>query len=318
MREIVINKNEAGQRFDKFLFKYLKDAPAGFVYKMLRKKNIVLNNKKSTGREKLAENDVVKIFMSEDTINKFIGDVKVILPEPVELEIVYEDDNFLFVNKPAGMLTQKAEPKDVSLNEYLLSYLVNSNQINLNQLKTFKPSVCNRLDRNTSGLVTCGKTLSGTQFLAECFKTRALDKYYYAIVKGKINNPSGISGYLIKDQKTNKVTVSNQNIGEYIETEFEPINTNGELTLLKVHLITGKTHQIRAHLASINHPIIGDYKYGDKKINDFYKKRYNISSQMLHAYMIKFYDVNGVCANLSNKEFVAEPPLNFKMFNLLK
>ena len=129
MKEIIIEKNQAGQRFDKFLFKYFKEAPSSFIYKMLRKKNIVLNGKKSDGKDKLKEKDSIKIFMAEDTIAKFKGEHKTNIVKPVKLDIVYEDDNVLFINKPAGMLSQKANDNDVSLNEYVISYLVNSGQI---------------------------------------------------------------------------------------------------------------------------------------------------------------------------------------------
>ena len=156
MQEIKITENQAGQRFDKFLFKYFKEATSGFIYKMLRKKNIVLNGKKSDGKEKLNVGDSIKIFMADDTILKFRGETKVDIVKPIDLDIVYEDDNVLIINKQSGMLSQKAEASDVSVNEYIISYLVSTNKLSEEQLKTFKPGVCNRLDRNTSGLIIAG------------------------------------------------------------------------------------------------------------------------------------------------------------------
>lgn len=311
MQQIIIEKNQSGQRFDKFLFKYFKDATSGFIYKMLRKKNITLNNKKSDGKEKLKENDIVKIFMADETIEKFRGLFQIELPEPINLDIVYEDENVIFINKKTGMLSQKSKENDVSLNEYVISYLVNEGKLSIEDLKTFKPSVCNRLDRNTSGLIVAGKSLQGLQDMSKMFKERTLHKYYLAVVVGAINEPMKITGYLKKNNKTNKVTITNKTDGEYIETYYEPVKVLDDVTLLKVQLITGKTHQIRAHLSSINHPIIGDYKYGKKEINDIYKKKYGIENQMLHSYQLTFETINGELGNLSNKTFIAKPPKEF-------
>lgn len=311
MQQIIIEKNQSGQRFDKFLFKYFKDATSGFIYKMLRKKNITLNNKKSDGKEKLKENDIVKIFMADETIEKFRGLFQIELPEPINLDIVYEDENVIFINKKTGMLSQKSKENDLSLNEYVISYLVNEGKLSIEDLKTFKPSVCNRLDRNTSGLIVVGKSLQGLQDMSKMFKERTLHKYYLAVVVGAINEPMKITGYLKKNNKTNKVTITNKTDGEYIETYYEPVKVLNDVTLLKVQLITGKTHQIRAHLSSINHPIIGDYKYGKKEINDIYKKKYGIENQMLHSYQLTFETINGELGNLSNKTFIAKPPKEF-------
>lgn len=311
MQQIIIEKNQSGQRFDKFLFKYFKDATSGFIYKMLRKKNITLNNKKSDGKEKLKENDIVKIFMADETIEKFRGLFQIELPEPINLDIVYEDENVIFINKKTGMLSQKSKENDVSLNEYVISYLVNEGKLSIEDLKTFKPSVCNRLDRNTSGLIVAGKSLQGLQDMSKMFKERTLHKYYLAVVVGTINEPMKITGYLKKNNKTNKVTITNKTDGEYIETYYEPVKVLDDVTLLKVQLITGKTHQIRAHLSSINHQIIGDYKYGKKEINDIYKKKYGIENQMLHSYQLTFETINGELGNLSNKTFIAKPPKEF-------
>ena len=229
----------------------------------------------------------------------------------LSLDIVYEDENVIFINKKTGMLSQKSKENDLSLNEYVISYLVNEGKLSIEDLKTFKPSVCNRLDRNTSGLIVAGKSLQGLQDMSKMFKERTLHKYYLAVVVGIINEPMKITGYLKKNNKTNKVTITNKTDGEYIETYYEPVKVLDDVTLLKVQLITGKTHQIRAHLSSINHPIIGDYKYGKKEINDIYKKKYGIENQMLHSYQLTFETINGELGNLSNKTFIAKPPKEF-------
>lgn len=310
MKEIIINENEAGQRFDKYLFKYFKEAPASFIYKMLRKKNIVLNGKKSDGRDKLSTGDTVKIFMADETIHKFRGEGQFHHIKPVHLDIIYEDDNVIIINKPSGMLSQKAGKEDVSVNEYMISYLINSGQVQEEQLKTFKPGVCNRLDRNTSGLIVGGKSLKGLQAMSEMFKNRTMDKYYLALVSGNIHQKMKIKGYLIKDAGANKVTVSKHEISgsQYIETEYEPLKCGKDISLLKVKLITGRTHQIRAHLAATGHSIIGDYKYGIKEINDRYKKNYHIENQLLHSWKMKFPILEEPLRELSQREFTAKLP----------
>lgn len=313
MQEIIITKNEAGQRFDKFLFKYFKEAPSSFIYKMLRKKNIVLNGKKSDGRDKLKEDDTIKVFMADETIAKFRGNVLSEIVQPINLDIIYEDENVIFVNKPSGMLSQKATDSDVSINEYIISYFVNSGVLSEEDLKTFKPGICNRLDRNTSGLIVAGKSLAGLQEMSRMFKERTMDKYYLALVKGTVKESMTIKGYLSKDADRNKVFISDKEAeGQYIETKYEPLKYKEGITLLKVKLITGKPHQIRAHLASIGHPIIGDYKYGNKNINNQYKKDYGIENQMLHSWQLVFGEVNGVCDNLSEKTFTAPLPKEFE------
>ncbi len=324
MKEIYVGENEAGQRFDKLLNKLLCNAPGGFVYKMLRKKNITLNDKKASGNEKLVMGDKIKLFLSDETFDKFSFDKRKNATDIINsagrlqkfkpLDIIYEDDDFLFVNKPYGVLSQKAEASDVSLNEQILSYLLESNAINLQDLNTFRPSVCNRLDRNTSGLIIAGKSLKALQFASKMLANRTMDKYYLTLVKGTVKNDMTIDGYLKKDKKTNKVTVShNEKDGDRIETGIKVLASSFDVTLLKIKLITGKTHQIRAHLASIGHPIIGDRKYGDEAINDKYRNEQDVKYQLLHSYELVIPDTNGEFPGISNKTFTARPPFVFEM-----
>lgn len=312
MQEIIVTANEAGQRFDKLLAKYLNEAPKSFLYKMLRKKNIVLNGKKATGNEKLEVGDQIKLFLSDETIEKFSkSDFK---RTNQILNFVFEDDNILIINKPAGMLSQKAEAKDESLNEHVITYLLESNQLSEKDLQKFRPSICNRLDRNTSGLVVAGKSLAGLQKMGELFKNRSMKKIYRCLVVGEIKEKQYIKGFLSKDEKKNRVTVTETETkdSQPIETEYEPIWSNGRLTLLEVHLITGRTHQIRAHLSSQNHPIIGDYKYGNRKVNDVFKKKYQLESQLLHAYRLEMPVLEAPFENISKKQFVAPLPEMFE------
>lgn len=316
MQELHVTENEAGQRLDKLLAKFLNQAPKSFLYKMMRKKNIVLNGKKCTGNEKLKQGDSIKLFFSDETIEKFsAGTYAIPKKEKINmLPIIYEDEQILLMNKPVGVLSQKAKDSDVSAVEILINYLMETNQLSKEQFRTFHPSICNRLDRNTSGILVAGKTLSALQEMNRFFKERTIAKYYRCLVKGRvIKSEDYIKGYLVKDQKTNKVSITKKKTeeGVPIETEYCVIQSNAEVSLLEVHLITGKTHQIRAHLASIGHPIIGDYKYGDKQINEMYRQAYGLKSQLLHAYRLEMPSSNGSLAYLNDKKFVAELPDKF-------
>lgn len=317
MREIIIGVNESGQRLDKFLSKYMSLAPKSFFYKMMRKKNITLNGKKVSGAEKLSEGDAVKLFLSDETISKFSESSPVPQRKKApsgKLDILYEDANTLFINKPVGMLSQKATKDDISLVEYVTEYLLDSHQITVEELRTFRPSICNRLDRNTSGIVSAGKTLAALQELGAMFRERSMKKYYLCLVKGIVKEGAHISGFLTKDSSTNTV-VLRQEMTEgaaRIETEYRPLGTGEGVTLLEVHLITGKTHQIRAHMASTGHPIIGDYKYGDRKLNDRYKREYALSSQLLHSVRLVIPECSGTLAGLSGKVITAPLPELFR------
>lgn len=316
MQELHVTENEAGQRLDKLLAKFLNQAPKSFLYKMMRKKNIVLNGKKCTGNEKLKQGDSIKLFFSDETIEKFsAGTYAIPKKEKINmLPIIYEDEQILLMNKPVGVLSQKAKDSDVSAVEILINYLMETDQLSKEQFRTFHPSICNRLDRNTSGILVAGKTLPALQEMNRFFKERTIAKYYRCLVKGRvIKSEDYIKGYLVKDQKTNKVSITKKKTeeGVPIETEYCVIQSNDEVSLLEVHLITGKTHQIRAHLASIGHPIIGDYKYGDKQINEMYRQAYGLKSQLLHAYRLEMPSSNGSLAYLNDKKFVAELPDKF-------
>ncbi len=322
METLTAGRQEAGQRLDKLLGKYLDRAPKSFIYKMLRKKNITLNGKKCDGSERLSEGDRVTLFLSAETIGKFSSrggggsperpDGREKLPDRA---VIYEDSQILLINKPAGMLSQKAKEGDVSLAELVTAHLLDNGSITEEQLRTFRPSVCNRLDRNTSGLVAAGKSLAALQILGEMFRSRDIHKEYLCAVKGRVSGRQVLEGYLTKDEASNRVTVFDHPVpdGSAIRTEYEPVaaDESGRCTLLLVTLITGRTHQIRAHLAFAGHPVLGDPKYGDRKINREMKSRFGIGRQMLHSYRIRFPELREPLAYLGGRAFTAPPPEEF-------
>lgn len=312
MKVLVITEKEAGQRLSKLLSKYLNLAGNGFLYKMLRKKNITLNGRKCDGTEKVKEGDEIRLFLSDETIEKF-SQVQVQKVKKKTLDIIYEDRHILLINKPAGMLSQKAKEADESLVEYVTDYLLENGSLTMEDLKIFRPSVCNRLDRNTSGLVAAGKSLPGLQIMSAVFRDRSIHKYYYCVVKGSLKEEQTIRGYLLKDERTNQVKVCDTKVQDSlpIVTAYKPVSEYGGYTLLKVTLVTGRTHQIRAHLASIGCPLVGDMKYGDQSVNEEAGKRFGIRHQMLHSFQVEFPNLPEPLAYLSGRSFTAPLPGEF-------
>ena len=334
---------EAGGRLDKYLMKFLKEAPASFIYKMLRKKNIVLNGKKAAGSEFLKEDDEVKLYLSDETVVKFGGKVissktadreyeataedelesgadnslydrlKNLKWEYDEPQVIYEDRDIIILNKPVNVLSQIAKLGDVSMNEWLISYLIKSGSLSANDLLTVKPAVVNRLDRNTSGIILAGKTLTGLRFLSDIIKTRKLEKYYLTIVRGEMKENITAEAYLLKNDSHNTVKIYKEKVqgAEYIKTAYEVLKVSPGHSLLRVKLITGKSHQIRAHLSFLGYPVIGDGKYGLKSENTTYR-RMGLNSQFLHSYEIKFPEIDGEFAYLSGKSFKADLPERLK------
>lgn len=325
MQQIEIGENEAGQRLDKFLHKFMPLAQTSFFYKMLRKKNITLNGKKAEGKEKLKVGDQLSLFLSDETISGFQEAVKkqsknteyrMAYQKLKGIMVIYEDEQIVIMNKPAGILSQKAEAQDLSLNEWLIGYLLENGSLEEGQLATYKPSVCNRLDRNTIGLVIGAKTLKGSQKMNELISSRRIRKFYRMFVKGSVRQEELLEGYLIKDEKNNKVRLVQESDGEktaYIKTRYYPVKQFGDKTLVEAELITGKPHQIRIHLSGAGHPLLGDYKYGHKSWNDSYKQQFRISSQMLYACRLEFPEMEAPFEKLSGKILESPVPKEFQL-----
>ena len=342
MREYLVSRDERGQRLDKYLKRRLPGAPSSFIYKMLRKKNITLRGKKADGSEKVEEGDPVVLYLSDETIEKFSdrgsssGQQKDadederafrrLQPLLGQNPVLYEDEDVLIVIKPAGVLSQKSAPGDLSMNEWLRGYLGQKRKgSDLGRLDTasgFRPSVCNRLDRNTGGILLCAKSLQGSRELSAAIRGRMIRKTYRMVVHGRLTSAGTIEGDLIKDRNSNTVRavtagntakdsqttrgiaavnngdqeilsgrkqsntgdqeilsgragaktgdLSSENhdlVRRHAVTVYRPVLSGYRATLVEADLITGRSHQLRVHMASIGHPILFDPRYGNRDLD---------------------------------------------------
>ncbi len=276
MKEFIISEKEEGITLLKYSLKMLPGAGQGMIRKFLRKKNIELNSKRSDGSSRLMAGDKVSFFLSDETFEKFHAGIKM-AEKKAEFDssrIIYKDDDYLIYDKPAGLLSQSDSSGELSLNDMLLS--------GFEAEGVFRPSICNRLDRNTSGIVLCGLSIRGLQSLDEGIKNRRIDKYYMCICEGGFEKEGIFKARLKKDRDLNKSFIidSQADEGDIVETAFRVVKRSSDLTLLEARLLTGKPHQIRASLAYLGHPIAGDRKYGAEQ---------NVAKrQLLHAYRVVF------------------------------
>ena len=307
MREFIINNSENGLTLEKYVFKVLKTAPMSFVYKLFRKKDIKVNGHHQDKKYRLVTDDKVAIYITNQQFDEFQKDKQLNPNTKIKDWIIYEDNNVLFVNKPRGLLVQKSNQNDESLDQLVVEYLMATKQYDPNKEKGFIPGPAHRLDRNTSGLVAFGKNHDALNLLFELFKNHDLiNKHYLALVVGQVEKEKDtIDAPLLKNEEKNLVSVSKN--GKTAKTVYKLIKKYENYSLLDVTLLTGRTHQIRVHMAYINHPIVGDSKYGNFEANKAFKQQFGFSSQFLHAYKMGFGDLPSPLSNLSRKEFVAEP-----------
>ncbi len=309
--KIEIGPNEAGQRLDKFLRKLLKDVPLSAIFKALRKKDIRVNGKKQNEKYFLEEGDIVEIKYIQS--NKEDKSEKFIKVDPKRIKIAYEDENILIVEKWPDVLvhSDNKDSQEPNLTDYVLSYLNDKGDYLPENEVTFTPAACNRLDRNTSGMVIFGKSYDGLKCINEAIREDEIKKYYYTLAKGKIRD--GLyEAYILKNPDTNVSKIYDTEVkgSKKIAMEISTVETNGAYSFIEINLITGRSHQIRAHLAHMGNPIIGDNKYGDKKLNSFFENKYGLNYQYLYAYKLNFRQINGKLEYLRNKTIaVALPPI---------
>ncbi|MDD3207437.1 MAG: RluA family pseudouridine synthase [Bacilli bacterium] len=307
MQEIVIKGQEANQRVDKYVRKYLNNAPLNFIYRLFRKKDVKINGHWVDINYVLKENDTLRLYVTDQQIAELSKPKEMPNTKVVE-SVVFEDDNILIVNKSKGILVHGDENEKVhTLSNQVLNYLMQKEEYNPREIKGFVPAPAHRLDRNTSGLVIFAKNLIALQELESMFKTRkGIEKHYMALVVGTVNKGRTIDFPLKKDAKAKLVKVDKVANGALeAKTEISVIRHYGDYTLLDVRLLTGRTHQIRVHLKAIGHPIIGDGKYGDFKQNRLFKEQFNYDTQFLHAYRLKFVDNGGLLQYLNNHEVIS-------------
>ena len=291
MREIKIAKNDAGQRLDKFLTKAL-DLPVGLLYKSIRTKKIKVNRKRAENNTVLNEGDVIQCFLAEEFFAKLdeAGEVSLSLDKiQHKLDIVYEDENILLLNKRPGVSVHEDEDSKVNtLIAHVQAYLYQKGEYNPKDEQSFAPALCNRIDRNTGGIVIAAKTAEALRVMNEKIKMREMDKLYLAAVHGiPTKKEATLTGYLLKDEKLNKVRIYDSNPprgAKNIITKYKVVATRGNDALIEVELLTGRTHQIRAHMAHIGHPLIGDGKYGVNKGD----RANGYKFQALYSYKLRF------------------------------
>ena len=304
MKEFQIKKNDAGQRLDKFLTKAVKGLPMSLMYKYIRTKKIKVNRARTEQRYVLQEGDIVQLFIKDEFFDSPEKDNSALASITPKLTIVYEDENIILCNKRPGVLVHEDdEGKDNTLIMHIKAYLYQKGEYDPESEQSFAPALCNRIDRNTGGIVIGAKNAEALRVMNEKIKNDEISKFYYCVVHGKMPKKADtLTGFLLKDSDKNQVKIFDKQVkgSKNIITKYKVVSEKNGMSLLEIDLVTGRTHQIRAHMSYIGHPLLGDGKYGVNK--DDRAKGYKY--QALYAYRLRFdfNDDSGALGYLKGKE----------------
>lgn len=301
MRELTIGKNDAGQRLDKFLRKAMPQLSAGLVYRSIRQKKIKCNGKRCTPEQKLCEGDSIQLYLRlEEDKSSALPFLRV----PPELDAVYEDRRLLLINKPAGLVVHSDDRGSTdTLLLRVQHYLYQKGEYCPDKEQSFAPALCNRIDRNTSGIVLAAKDAETLRIISEKLRTREIEKRYLCLINGTPDLPEAVlTHYLKKDSAQNRVDIFDKPApgGKTAKTAYRVVESKNGLSLVEIELLTGRTHQIRAQMAHIGHPLFGDGKYGVNRS----ARAQGYPYQALCAYRVRFaFREAGILSYLAGQSF---------------
>lgn len=308
MRTFIINENDSGQRLDKFITKTIKSLPKNLMYKYIRLKRIKINGKRCEISTRLNVGDEIQLYINDEFFESAKDDS--FLSVSSNINIIYEDENIILIDKPSGLVVHEDNDNSIdTLINRIKHYLYIKKEYDPRNELSFAPALCNRLDRNTSGIVICAKNAESLRILNQKIKEREIHKHYLCICIGTFSKKEDtLNNYLFKDEKNKTVHIENNKKpnNKQILTKYKVIKEKNNLSLVEINLLTGRTHQIRAHMSYIGHPLLGDGKYGINLIN----KKYGVKTQALCANRLTFDFLTdaGILGYLDKKSFYTKSP----------